>query len=130
MHWCIDDVAEIYGNTDYDGGQTTVSEPETFYPDYDPRGVYPDAQLDNGFTPDAPFSSQQAPAGSQTRSVPAGSHTRSAPAGSQTRSNPPQNSFDRLRQASAQLKSKFRPNALRESFNEQAARTGTDTIRY
>ena len=130
MHWCIDDVAEIYGNTDYDGGQTTVSEPETFYPDYDPRGVYPDAQLDNGFTPDAPFSSQQAPAGSQTRSVPAGSHTRSAPAGSQTRSNPPQNSFGRLRQASAQLKSKFRPNALRESFNEQAARTGTDTIRY
>jgi len=138
MHWCLSDVAEIYGNTDYDGGQTVVDEPETFYPDYDPRGVYPDAQLDTGFAPGVPFSSQQnpnanggsqtrsVPSGSQTRSTPAGSQTRSAPGGSQAKSNTPQNSFQKIRQASAELKNRFRPNALRESFSQQAARSDSD----
>ena len=120
MHWCVDDVAEIYGNTDYDGGQTVVAQPETFYPDYDPRGVYPDAQLDAGVAPGVPFSSQQ-------RSIDrGGSQIQSPPAGSQTRSNPPSNSFGKIRQASAQLRSRFRPNALRESFDEQAARSGSN----
>ena len=120
MHWCLSDVAEIYGNTDYDGGQTVVAEPETFYPDYDPRGVYPDAQLDAGVAPGVPFSSQQRPIDR------GGSQMQPSPAGSQTRSNPPSNSLEKIRQASAQLRNRFRPNALRESFDEQAARSGSN----
>jgi len=123
MHWCLSDVAEIYGNTDYDGGRSLEAEPETFYPDYDPRGVYPDAQIEQGIAPGVPYSSNQRQNhnGSASRSAPSGSQTRSAPARPQTPS-----SFQRIRQASAELKNRFRPNALRESFDEQAARSGAD----
>lgn len=39
MHWCLCDVAEVYGKTDYDGGQPTG--PEVYYPDVDPSGFHP-----------------------------------------------------------------------------------------
>jgi type II secretory pathway component GspD/PulD (secretin) len=40
MHWCMCDVAEIHGNTGYDGNQSFQS-PATFYPDADPSGLNP-----------------------------------------------------------------------------------------
>ena len=120
MHWCLSDVAEIYGNTDYDGGDNVTAEPETFYPDYDPRGVYPDAQLDTGIAPGMPYSANQ------NRIENEGSQTRSSPSDSNTQSTQSKSSFHKLRQASAQLKNRFRPNALRESFDDQAARSGSE----
>ncbi|MFK7769197.1 MAG: secretin N-terminal domain-containing protein [Mariniblastus sp.] len=46
MHWCRCDVAEVYGNTDYDGYQGDESAVQTFYPDADPMGSRP--QIMNG----------------------------------------------------------------------------------
>ena len=46
MHWCRCDVAEVYGNTDYDGFQGNGSAIETIYPDADPIGANP--QIING----------------------------------------------------------------------------------
>ena len=123
MHWCLSDVAEIYGNTDYDGGQTVRDEPETFYPDYDPRGVYPDAQLDNSVAPGVPFSNQQIQNGQGGPQFHTQPQPQTPPQGSQTRANPQHNSLQRIHQASAQLRNKFRPNALRQSFDQQAARS-------
>lgn len=41
MHWCLSDVAEVYGNTDYDGYQEMGASVETYYPDRDPMGMQP-----------------------------------------------------------------------------------------
>lgn len=41
MHWCLCDVAEIYGNTGYDQ-PPHYSSPEIFYPDRDPTGSMPE----------------------------------------------------------------------------------------
>ena len=38
MHWCLCDVAEVYGNTDYRGYEGTEGGIETIYPDADPSG--------------------------------------------------------------------------------------------
>ena len=39
MHWCLCDVAEVYGNTDYHGFQGNEAGIETIYPDADPSGL-------------------------------------------------------------------------------------------
>lgn len=39
MHWCLCDVAEVYGNTDYKGMEGTEPGVETIYPDADPSGM-------------------------------------------------------------------------------------------
>lgn len=39
MHWCLSDVAEVYGNTDYYGYEGTEPGIETIYPDADPSGM-------------------------------------------------------------------------------------------
>jgi general secretion pathway protein D len=39
MHWCLCDVAEVYGNTDYKGMEGTEAGIETIYPDADPSGM-------------------------------------------------------------------------------------------
>ncbi len=39
MHWCLCDVAEIYGNTDYRGFEGNRPGIETIYPDVDPSGL-------------------------------------------------------------------------------------------
>jgi general secretion pathway protein D len=39
MHWCLCDVAEVYGNTDYHGFQGNEPGIETIYPDADPSGL-------------------------------------------------------------------------------------------
>jgi Flp pilus assembly secretin CpaC len=39
MHWCLCDVAEVYGNTDYKGLEGTEAGIETIYPDADPSGM-------------------------------------------------------------------------------------------
>ena len=41
VHWCECDVAEVYGNTQYNGRQTDAGAIETFYPDADPTGSNP-----------------------------------------------------------------------------------------
>ena len=41
MHWCLSDVAEVYGNTNYDGYQGIKTAVETYYPDLDPAGLNP-----------------------------------------------------------------------------------------
>ena len=41
MHWCLCDVAEIYGNTDYDGYEGNETAVQTIYPDSDPAGLQP-----------------------------------------------------------------------------------------
>lgn len=41
MHWCLCDVAEVYGNTDYDGYEGNETAVETIYPDSDPTGLQP-----------------------------------------------------------------------------------------
>ena len=39
MHWCLSDVADVYGSTDY-GADVEIGESvETFYPDMDPTGT-------------------------------------------------------------------------------------------
>ena len=46
MHWCMCDVAELFGSTNYDDS-TSYTAPTTVYPDMDPAGlnpVYPHAQ--------------------------------------------------------------------------------------
>ncbi len=110
MHWCLCDVAEVYGNTDYDGGVTVRSEPETYYPDYDPQGAYPNAPIGDEITPGIPFSNKQTP------------DTSREPASG---SKQPQSSFQKIRQASARIRDKMRPNAMRESFDDLAERTGS-----
>ena len=39
MHWCLADVAEVYGDTDYYGFQGNEAGIETIYPDVDPSGL-------------------------------------------------------------------------------------------
>ena len=41
MHWCKCDVAELYGNTDFDGGHYHEHTPKIYRPDDDPRGENP-----------------------------------------------------------------------------------------
>lgn len=41
MHWCLSDVAEVYGNTDYAPFAGGVPGVETIYPDADPLGTSP-----------------------------------------------------------------------------------------
>jgi len=41
MHWCMSDVADVYGNTDFGGIAGTEEAIETFYPDADPSGLVP-----------------------------------------------------------------------------------------
>ena len=41
VHWCLSDVAEVYGNTDYEGYQGQEGAVETYYPDTDPSGMQP-----------------------------------------------------------------------------------------
>ena len=42
MHWCLCDVAEVYGNPDYDTFDAPEGTPvDTFYPDSDPVGLKP-----------------------------------------------------------------------------------------
>ena len=36
MHWCLCDVAEVYGNTDYVDYEGEEEAVETYYPDMDP----------------------------------------------------------------------------------------------
>jgi len=39
MHWCMSDVADVYGSTDYGSGVKFGEAVETFYPDADPTGL-------------------------------------------------------------------------------------------
>ena len=41
MHWCMSDVADVYGNTDFGGIAGTEEAIETYYPDADPTGLTP-----------------------------------------------------------------------------------------
>lgn len=41
MHWCLSDVAEVYGNPDYETYDQADSGVDTFYPDADPAGMNP-----------------------------------------------------------------------------------------
>ncbi|MEL7499634.1 MAG: secretin N-terminal domain-containing protein [Planctomycetota bacterium] len=45
MHWCLSDVAETYGNTDYGGFIGNEAAVETFYPDVDPAGMMPASEM-------------------------------------------------------------------------------------
>ena len=45
MHWCLSDVAEVYGNTDYTPFATGEGAVQTVYPDLDPSGTVPASQL-------------------------------------------------------------------------------------
>ena len=38
MHWCLCDVAEVYGNTDFGSVEGIQSQVQTVYPDADPTG--------------------------------------------------------------------------------------------
>jgi type II secretory pathway component GspD/PulD (secretin) len=58
MHWCLCDVAEVYGNTDYEGSDAIMTAPETYYPDMDPSGLQP--QMQDSFYPDQPVIDQGA----------------------------------------------------------------------
>ncbi|MEZ6092817.1 MAG: hypothetical protein R3C03_01070 [Pirellulaceae bacterium] len=51
MHWCVDDVREVYGNTALDPNPFYTS-PKTYYPDLDPYGNTPEAMS----APEAPAS--------------------------------------------------------------------------
>lgn len=54
MHWCLCDVAEIYGDTGYEQPPHYTS-PEIFYPDQDPAGVMPQREtpaLQPGLAPE------------------------------------------------------------------------------
>ena len=44
MHWCLTDVAEVYGNTDYDVFDDPDDGVETYYPDQDPAGLSTDLE--------------------------------------------------------------------------------------
>lgn len=112
MHWCLCDVAEVYGNTDYDGGETTRTEPDTYYPDFDPRGAYPNAPISEEVAPGIPFSNKQTQDGNR--------ESASSPKQAQS-------SFEKIRVASARLRNKMRPNAMRESFDDLAERTGSSS---
>ena len=46
MHWCVCDVAEVYGNTQYEGAGANMSAPEVYYPDMDPTGSQPQQPQD------------------------------------------------------------------------------------
>ena len=39
MHWCMSDVADVYGSTDFGAGVEIGEAVETFYPDADPTGL-------------------------------------------------------------------------------------------
>ena len=108
MHWCLCDVAEVYGNTDYNSEESFRQNTETIYPDYDPQGAYPNAPLGQEIAPGIPFSDRQ------------GDTQEAGPTAKRKPS-----SFDKIRQASARLKNKMRPNAMRESFDDFAERTGS-----
>jgi len=54
IHWCECDVAEIYGNTQYDGRPTGAGAVETIYPDADPTGSNPHFLPQHGEFIDAP----------------------------------------------------------------------------
>lgn len=41
MHWCINDVAEIYGSVNYDQNRETYAAPLVYHPDADPAGHSP-----------------------------------------------------------------------------------------
>ncbi len=41
MHWCLSDVAEVYGSTNYDPNPVYQA-PRVYYPDADPRGAHPE----------------------------------------------------------------------------------------
>jgi hypothetical protein len=41
MHWCINDVAEVYGTVNYDQSGESYSSPQTYRPDSDPTGMNP-----------------------------------------------------------------------------------------
>jgi general secretion pathway protein D len=41
MHWCLSDVAEVYGSTNYDPNPVYQA-PKVYYPDADPRGMNPE----------------------------------------------------------------------------------------
>jgi type II secretory pathway component GspD/PulD (secretin) len=51
MHWCLSDVAEIYGSTNYDP-PPHYSTPEIFYPDHDPSGLDPQTPEQPPMEPD------------------------------------------------------------------------------
>ena len=44
MHWCLCDVAEVYGNTNYEGADANMAAPDVYYPDMDPTGSQPQPQ--------------------------------------------------------------------------------------
>ena len=48
MHWCLCDVAEVYGNTDYAGFEGQEDAVETYYPDMDPTGLQPQVSSPGG----------------------------------------------------------------------------------
>ena len=54
VHWCECDVAEVYGNTQYNGRQTDAGVVETIYPDADPTGSNPHFLQQQGEFIDAP----------------------------------------------------------------------------
>ncbi len=130
MHWCLGDVANIYGDTSYDE-HTIVNNPETIYPDFDPQGMYPDQP---------PFEDSLKMIGPEIAPSVAPPVPPMLPQTSNTQpKNPTDTPADRakraasdtatkIRQASVRLRDRWRPNAMRESFDEQASR-GIEPVR-
>lgn len=58
MHWCINDVAEVYGTTNYDRGVQNFSAPAVYYPDADPNGLAPATTGRNDGATAPPFTGQ------------------------------------------------------------------------
>ncbi len=58
MHWCINDVAEVYGTTNYDRGVQNYSAPAVYYPDSDPNGLSPTGEQRREGTPQPVFTGE------------------------------------------------------------------------
>lgn len=66
MHWCLNDVSEIYGNTKYDA-RPRASSPQVIYPDMDPTGMQNQCPAEAGVAPGGSVYGQQPPASGYTQ---------------------------------------------------------------
>lgn len=126
MHWCINDVAEIYGTVNYDQTRESYSAPSVYYPDNDPTGIRPETLSQPAF--DEPFfesGTSAAPAGNapQTRTQGLPGRT-SGPAGQATQAQFREVPASRPAVSTASARQSMTANPPAATANAAAENTG------
>ena len=91
MHWCMSDVADVYGSTDYGSGVEIGEAIETVYPDADPTGLMQPVIQNPGSGQPAFGSNTE----TKNHSIGEGSSTRQTEAEARSANRPFRNLFKR-----------------------------------